>query len=49
MSTISVNIDEQLKKWLRDTADQSISLGNLSDVVLYCIKYAKKNPGVLPQ
>lgn len=49
MSTISVNIEEPLKKWLRDTADESMAFGNLSDVVLYCIKYAKKNPKVLPE
>ena len=49
MSTINVRIEENLKKWLRDVADESMVFGNMSDVALYCIRYVKENPGVLPK
>jgi len=49
MSKVTISINEELKKWTRSVADESMALNNMSDVIAYCIKYVKKNPEVLPQ
>ena len=49
MSKVTFNIDEKLKKWLRDIAEESMVFGNMSDVALFCMKYVQKNPGVIPK
>ena len=49
MSKITIQIDEDLKKWARNYAEDSLAFENMSAVIKFAIRYVKKNPGVLPE